>query len=369
MIKKIALVITLVVVLALLIPVGVRAGSALEVSESSVVINFPASLTFTVTAVSDVNITDIRLHYTVERMHHAEIVSEIDVTFTPSNQVQAQWAWDMRMGGGLPPGSRVDYWWTVTDTSGSRVETLPAVVNFEDNRYNWRNLTRGQVTLYWYQGDDSFAGELMDAVQSALSRLSENSGAELADAVRLYIYASAADLRGSMIFPQEWTGGVAFTEFGTIAIGIGTSASSLEWGKRAISHELTHLVIHQVTFNPYNNLPTWLDEGLAMTSEGELEPVFVAAISQAISEGTLISVRSLASPFSAYAEESTLGYAESYEVVNYLIDEFGREKMLELLNTFHQGASYDGALTKVYGFDMDGLNARWQTSLAAAGVR
>ncbi len=33
--------------------------------------------------------------------------------------------------------------------------------------------------------------------------------------------------------------------------------------------------------------------------------------------------------------------------------------MLELLNTFRKGSSYDGALKKVYGFDMDGLNTMW----------
>ncbi len=34
--------------------------------------------------------------------------------------------------------------------------------------------------------------------------------------------------------------------------------------------------------------------------------------------------------------------------------------MLELLLTFRQGSSYDGALEKVYGFDMDALDTLWQ---------
>jgi len=34
--------------------------------------------------------------------------------------------------------------------------------------------------------------------------------------------------------------------------------------------------------------------------------------------------------------------------------------MLELLNTFKQGSSYDGALEKVYGFDTGGLDALWR---------
>ncbi len=361
--KKTVFVIVAILSLLILIPGGVSAGNELAVLDSSVMINFPAGITFSVTAASDVNISDIRLHYTVNRLHHAEIVSEIFVGFTPATRVKTQWTWDMRKSGGMPPGSEVDYWWTVSDADGNRLETSPDSIRIEDNRYDWHSITQGEVTLYWYHGDESFAGELMDAVQEALTRLSINTGAELKDPVRLYIYANSSDLRGSMIFPQEWTGGVAFTQFGIIAIGISPGSSGLDWGKRAVAHELTHLVIHQVTFNPYNNLPTWLDEGLAMMSEGELGSEFEGAISRARSDNTLISIRSLASPFSAYAEESILSYAESNKVVSYLVNEFGREKMLELLNAFHRGSGYDEALTKVYGFDMDGLNTQWKASL------
>jgi len=71
-------------------------------------------------------------------------------------------------------------------------------------------------------------------------------------------------------------------------------------------------------------------------------------------------VQSLSSPFSAYAEESHLSYAQSYSLVEFLISNYGQGKMLELLNTFRLGSSYDGALEKVYGFDMDGLDALWR---------
>jgi len=34
--------------------------------------------------------------------------------------------------------------------------------------------------------------------------------------------------------------------------------------------------------------------------------------------------------------------------------------MLELLNTFKTGETYDNALLQVYGFDIDGLDTRWR---------
>jgi hypothetical protein len=368
MIKKSVFIGLIILLLGLLIPSGLAVGNSLSIIDSSVIVNFPASITFNITAASDVNITDIRLHYTVDRMAHAVIVSEIPVQFSPATQVTAQWIWDMRMSGGMPPGSSIDYWWTVSDANGQELVTAPAGIDIEDNRYDWHHISRDSVTLYWYEGDDAFASELMDAVYTALSRLDENTGALLEDPVSLYIYASSSDLQGSMIYPQEWTGGVAFTEYGVIAIGISTGSYYLEWGKRAIAHELTHLVVHQVTFNPYNTLPTWLDEGLAMSSEGELEAQFVNVLNDAKENDVLISVRSLCSPFSADSYQALLSYAESHEVVAYLIDEFGRDNMLELLNTFANGSGYDEALIKVYGFDMDGLNAAWRASLESAPV-
>ena len=74
-------------------------------------------------------------------------------------------------------------------------------------------------------------------------------------------------------------------------------------------------------------------------------------------------MRSLASPFSAYAEESYLSYAQSYHLVELLIANYGQDKMLELLGVFQEGSSYDGALQQVYGFDMDGLDLRWRASI------
>jgi hypothetical protein len=37
--------------------------------------------------------------------------------------------------------------------------------------------------------------------------------------------------------------------------------------------------------------------------------------------------------------------------------------MNQLLNVFHQGASYDDALKQVYGFDQGGLDVLWRQSL------
>jgi len=364
------LLISLVLVLigALWSPCLIQASSELSVLSYSAEMDFPTRLIFDISAQSDVNINDIRLHFQIKRTEHAVITSEIYIEFTPAKTVSTEWVWDMRKTGGLPPGSSLEYWWTVADVSGNSIQASPTEVRISDDRYQWRSFTEGEVTIYWYEGDDSFSSELMDTTQDVLARLDEEAGAELEHPISIYIYANSADLRGSMIFPQEWTGGVAFTRYGIILIGIGANSIDMDWGKKAIAHELTHLVIHQVTLNPYNDLPTWLDEGLAMNAEGKLQLYFVNELNKAKNDGMLFSVRSLASPFPTDTNESLLSYAQSYELVRYLINEYGQEMMFELLSTFRQGAGYDEALNKVYGFDMDGLDARWRAAFEAMVV-
>ena len=359
MIKKACILASVIYLsLAILSPGLVQAQSELAVLGSSAEVEFPSSLSFNLSAESDVNITDIRLRYIVDRASFAQVTSEVYIKFVPTTLVDVNWTLEMVRIGGLPPGSSLDYWWVVEDAKGDRVETVPVRVQFDDTRYSWHSLTEGEVTIYWYKGDESFAQQLMAAAQGALNRLARDTGASLDKPAKLYIYANAQDLKGAMIYPQDWTGGVAFTRYGIIAIGI--APDRLNWGRRAIAHELAHLVIHQMTLNPYSGLPTWLDEGLAMYAEGMLEPAFTTYLNKAVAEDSLISVRSLSSPFSAYAEESYLSYAQSYSLVEFLISNYGQARMLELLLTFKQGSSYDGALEKVYGFDMGGLNTLWR---------
>ena len=360
MIKRILLV-TLALLL-LLIPSFVSAESDISVLDSSVAVHFPGELVFNLEAESGADIVKARVHYQVDKMNYAQVTSEGWPDFTPASKVKTSWIWDMRKAS-LPPGAVVRYWWTVEDVAGNEVETSPATVYFDDGRYEWQSLTASNLTLFWYEGDGSFAQELMHACEVGLDRLNEEVGAYLDNQVRIYVYASSSDLRGAMIFPREWTGGVAFTEFGIIAIGI--APSQLDWGKGALVHELTHLVVHQLIFSPYAQLPTWLDEGLAMYNEGELDSYFQAWLDNAVAEDKLISVRSLCSSFSAEPEKAYLSYAQSYSLVEYLLDNHGRGKMLNLLTLLKQGNSYDEALTQVYGFDIDGLDSRWQETLAA----
>ncbi len=357
-----ALALAVLLLVAAVIPYAVSAEGGLSITTSSVTADYPMTLRFNVSVSGNENINDIRLHYSVEHEGFADVTSEVYLDFNPAVKVDTSWTWDMRKTGGLPPETRVTYWWTAVDARGNKAANSPAVFQFDDRRYKWQTLTQGLVTIKWYNGDRAFADKIMSSAQDSLGRLEKTIGAKVQKPVKIFIYANANDLRGAMIFPQEWTGGVTYTGYGVLAIGI--APDNLAWGQRAISHELTHLIVHQVIFNPYGDMPVWLDEGLAMYNEGPLEASFQSVLDKAIKQGTLISVKSLASPFSASSELSYLSYAESYSIIEYLVAQYGQSKMLALLDTFRKGSTYDNALQQVYGFDMARLNTLWREYLA-----
>ena len=360
-----ALLLVLLVVLSV-IPLArapqssVSAPSAITL-QSSVQIVFPTSMTFKINAQSDVNIVQLRLHYIVDRQNYAHVTSEGWAQFNPATSVDTQWLWDMRKSS-LPPGTQVEYWWIAEDASGKSAETSHSTVFFDDNRYKWQSITVEPVTLLWYKGNASFADTLMTAAQQGLQRIESDTGAIPQGHVRIYIYASTQDLQGSMLFPQQWEGGVTFPGFDVIAIGVSTD--QLDFGLRAVPHELTHWIVGQLTYNNYGaGLPTWLEEGLATYGEGPLASYYQAALNFAIQNNQLISVRSLSSPFSAIPQQAFISYGESNSIVTFLIQNYGKDKMVQLLSVFREGSGYDEALRQVYGFDQDGLNALWLQSI------
>ena len=144
-------------------------------------------------------------------------------------------------------------------------------------------------------------------------------------------------------------------------IAIGVAPSQLSFGLSATPHELSHWVMGHYIFNPYGaGLPVWLEEGLATYVQDEQYSNWLA---QAIDQNKLISVRTLSSPFSAIAEQAYISYAESQSIVKFLLTEYGKDKMAELLNVFRDGATDDAALLQVYGFDQDGLDRLWRQSI------
>jgi hypothetical protein len=342
--------------LGLVLAPGQAAAQGEPVLTGAVEADFPASITFSLEAAGTAVVSDVRLQYRVEHDSFARVVSEVKPLFTPSTRVSASWTWDMRQSGGLPPGTKVEYWWVVKDAAGKSAASSREVFVFSDARFKWRQISGGNIILNWYQGSESTARLALDNALQGLAGLEARTGASLVKPVNVYLYADTDDMLGGMIFPQEWTGAATYTDFSTIILGLSDDS---DWNEKTMVHELAHLVSYQLSYGPYSSLPEWLSEGFSMYAEGELDIFSESELVTALNDDTTITVRSLSCPFSARSELSYLAYAESYSLVDYLVKTYGQQKMLSLLKIFNRGAGFDEALLNTYGFDMDGFYREW----------
>jgi hypothetical protein len=368
MIKKLNILIITVCLLftafgLLLNPVMAQNQGQITVSNNKIQSNYPLSLNFSAQITDSVNITDIRLQYQVEQMSFAQVISEDKIDFTPATTVNAQYNLNMLTSGQIPPGINIDYWWIVEDAAGNRLQTDPEHFQVYDDKHQWNSLDQDKIHLLWYGQNSNFGQTVMSTAQSALSKIATDTGASPEKTINLSIYTSEREYASSVIGASEWSGGVTLLGYNSILLLIRPGAI-MDVDLSGIAHELTHVIVSQVTFNPYNTTPFWLNEGLAMYIQyptGELPAQFSNSLNNAIKNNSLISVRSLSSPFSAYSDKANLSYAESFSIISYLIDQYGSGKMLEFLDAFKQGSTYDGALQANYGFDMDGLFNQWKT--------
>ncbi len=338
-------------------------GLTVQVSDERAEIRFPETVTFQAILQSDTDIQEITLEYGVDMQTCGTVVAKAFPQFTPAKRVPVEWTWEMKQSGSLPPGASIWWHWIVTDASGQQGVTPDQEITWLDNKHKWQTTSGDNINLHWYEGKQDFGQELHAAAVQALNRLEQDAGLATEMPIDIYIYADYNDLGDAILYEPSWTGGVAFPENNIVIIGI--SPGNLDWGKRTEAHELTHVLVGHLTFSCLGDVPTWLNEGLAVYSEGTLEDYSMQQLEDAIKNDELFPVRSLSGGFSEIVDKMELSYSQSYSIVKFLIEEYGRDKMNDLLVALRDGETIDAALQQVYGFNVEGLEDAWRASIGA----
>ncbi len=341
------------------VPTPVPAKVTIAASEADAA--FPDSISFHLNAASELSLTKVDLEFGTDPVFSCATreISSVRMDVEPGTEVEASWDWEMKKTGSIPPGATVWWRWRFEDEEGRRYLSPRQELEWEDERFSWRSFSRDNITLYWYEGGSGFGGELAEATADGLSAL--ELGRDLVQPIKAFVYPDAEAVQGAILFAQAWVGGLAFSSHNILLI---TIAPEMRQGEvTGLVHELAHLLVREVTFNCFGDMPRWLNEGLATYSEGPLASYQQSALDQAVAADDLITLRSLSSSFPAADTGATLSYAQSQSLVAYLIDTYGWERMRSLLAVFQEGSTYDGALLRVYGMDMAALDREWRSSL------
>lgn len=323
---------------------------------------FPEQITFDLELDPSHTVQTVELTFTVNKFSCLD--ADVRVPVELESNV-ASWDWILTRSGNLPPGATVNWFWTLTDQNGTVTLTDPQALTFDDPRYSWQEIEAEGINLYWYEGAN-VGPTLLNASVDSLRRLETEMGIELQEDVNIFIYGNSEDMREAVLYIQGWAGGVAFTEYNTILMGVPPRLADT-WGTEVVPHELAHLVVAQYGRSCVGgDRPTWLDEGLAVYAEGPPNAETLSDIEDALENNSFEPIRSLNGAFAADHSQAGLSYSQSFSVVEYMLATYGQEKMQTLLLVLADGADYDEALQEVYGFNIDGLEAEWREAIGAA---
>ncbi len=342
----------------------VLAAPLADVVNDQVAFSFPTTATFSATLTSNSNITSVTLEFGNEQQTCGDIIAKAFPQFTPSKTIDVEWTWDMRQSGSLPPGTSIWWRWHYTDESGVEFVSEQKNAIWLDDTHDWQTTTEGDLRLHWYGKDEAFAQTMLSAGLEGLRRNQEQAGLVTNTPIDIYVYPNYTDMQDAVLYEPSWTGGQAYSDFSIIIMGL--SGSDAAWDKNTIIHELTHILVGQFTFSCIGTLPGWIEEGLAMFSEVELDSSMQSQLDQAIRDDTLISIRSLNGGFSELPDKANLSYSQSYSIIRFLIDTYGQEKMTQLLGALQDAKPIDDALHEVYGYETEGLEDDWRQAINAA---
>ena len=145
------IIMALILSLSLLTVMPGLASPVANITNNEIIIEFPETATFRATFTDNVNITLVVLEYGNEQQTCGEVIAKAFPQFTPGKTVNAEWTWEMRQSGSLPPGARLWWRWHVMNANGKETVSETKTVTWLDDVHDWRTMNNGDfLRLHWF---------------------------------------------------------------------------------------------------------------------------------------------------------------------------------------------------------------------------
>jgi peptidase MA superfamily protein len=269
---------------------------------------------------------------------------------------EATYVWDTSSDY-VTPNTVVTYQWRAISGDGV-VESDPATLRYVDDRpgLNWQSAQLGETTVHWYGTTETLARRFGELTAVGVDRGEALLGTRLAGPVDVFVYQDQADFFGALgPGAREWTGAAAYSDIRTIFMWLG--GGSQDYLEKAMVHEVTHIVFHDATDNPYHEPARWLNEGIATWSEIQDAGSERGIVENEASTGGLFAFEAITEQFPIGDRGARVSYAQGTTMVDMIIDRYGADAMAAIMAAYRDGASDDEALSAGTGVAADQLYA------------
>ena len=255
----------------------VGAQEVITVTEQGVENQFPDGLRFHLKAQSTSPIEEIRVY--VRKLGQSSRSVYRTVEFEPGEHISGEALFQSKTSNEfIPTGTRLSYYFDIRTADGQRLETEPQVLVYLNRGLDWDSVSDGLINVYYYRHtseSENRAKQVLQVAADTYAHMGPILGVELTEPMNLVVYSDYADMRvalppKSRVAAQQLrTLGQAFTTERTLLVD---GSNDVFVGDNILSttaHEFTHLLVADAAGSAYGQVYTWLNEGLAVYSEGD----------------------------------------------------------------------------------------------------
>jgi hypothetical protein len=262
----------------------------------------------------------------------------------------------------MVPGAEVVYSWQVTDEAGGRFQSEEATIIYEDTRFQWDSVSEGNLSVFYYFGDEDSARSVLNVANETIARFSQLMRTTLDFPVKIWVYETAQDMQPAVASRRGQGDTRSIQTLGEVGASDTALVSRDTEFLDIVRHELTHVVTNAATRGHLAEVPTWVNEGLSTYSQNNLLPNEGTALATAIQRNSVLPITSLGVSARGTAGEVSLFYAQSGSIVAFMVETLGEEKFGDFIAAMKDD-TVGGALQTVYGFDLIGLENEWREAV------
>jgi hypothetical protein len=162
--------------------------------------------------------------------------------------------------------------------------------------------------------------------------------------------------------PPGWATGVTYADHDLIVLSLTSPRNGRFIPLFAVlRHELAHLVVDRITGS--RALPRWFDEGIALWAAGDDYAGRQEELVNAAMRDQLLPLESIERGYPSDPEQVPLAYAQSLDVVSYLVDRHGRAALRQALREVGEGKPFRQAFLDSFGTTTARLEEQWRQDI------